>query len=354
MTYLGGHRIKWHVITVMILGIVPFGCSLPPEQDTYPERSVVSGRTNEAAAQLEKITFSLEFEPGMKTRYRVTTKAVTTMENQETAVKDNTSTSSFHKLSESSEVVFAQEILGPVPEDPNTAIALVTIEQVSYNRTSPGQPDLIFNSQESTDQNSPFAKLIGQTYTIEIGPEGYVPGIFNLRPARVAVRGPSMAHAAALDLVDPSTIFLRHGFFSLPGPDIGSLSIGDRWRGVQQFTLKAPGTNIGRLGTYRFDKIYQLESVKRRQVGAIAVVVFMGLPRPSRIPDGRLVSVPFLSYSYVGGGEFNLDEGRVESYLEQLEVRMPLPETKSPTVEDPEDQIVITTRFCQVKRLDLD
>jgi hypothetical protein len=269
-------------------------------------------------------------------------------------VTNNTSTDTFPKVSESSEVVFTQEILGPVPEDPNTAMALVTIEQVSYNRTSPGQPDLIFDSQESADQNSPFVKLVGQTYTIEISPEGYVPGIFNLRPARVAVRGPSMAHTVALELVDPSTIFLRHGFFNLPGPDIGSLSIGDRWRGVQQFNLKVPGTNMGPLGTYRFDKIYQLESVERRQMGAMAVVVFVGSPRSKRTTDGRLVGAPFLSCSYVGGGEFNLDAGRIESYLEQLEVRMPMPETGSPTVENPEDQIVIITRFCQVKRLDLD
>ncbi|HUU20392.1 MAG TPA: hypothetical protein VMW72_24805 [Sedimentisphaerales bacterium] len=354
MTYLRGHRNRWHVLVGVILGIGLFGCSPLPKQSAGPEPTVVLAEPNKAAAQSEKITFSLEFEPGTKTRYRVTSEAVTAMENPETAFKDKASTTPFSKVSESSEVVFTQEILGPVPEDTNTVVALVTIEQVRYVRTSSRQPDLVFDNQESADQNSPFAKLISQTYTIEISPLGYVPGVFNLRTARLAVRGPTPAHAVALDLVSPPAIFARHGSFSLPGPDVGPLAVGGRWRGVQQVTLKAPGMDMDRLGTHRFEKIYQLESVEQRSVGAVAVVVFVGSPVPRRIPDSRLVDVPFLSCSYVGGGEFNLDVGLVENYLEQLEVRMPLTGTESPPLEGSEGRIVIATRFCRIQRLDLD
>jgi hypothetical protein len=250
-----------------------------------------------------------------------------------------------------SEVVFTQEILGPLPEDVNTAVALITINQVKYIRTSPGQPDLIFTNQEPEDQNNPFARLIGQTYTIEIDPLGYVPGVFNLRPARLAVRGPTESHAAALDLVSPPAIFPRHGFFSLPGPDAGSLAVGDRWRGVQQYTLKAPGTNMDPLGTHRFEKIYQLQNVRRQPAGTIAEVAFEGSPIPRRNQDGQPADIPFLSCSYTGGGEFNLDAGRIEGYLEHLEVRMPLPQTESPPAD--EGSIIIATRSCWVQRLDL-
>jgi len=90
----------------MILGIVLFGCSSPPGQGTDPEPPAIPAEPNEAAFQSEKITFSLEFEPGTKTRYRVITEAVTAMESQETAVKDSTSTAPYPKVSESSEVVF--------------------------------------------------------------------------------------------------------------------------------------------------------------------------------------------------------------------------------------------------------
>ncbi len=354
MTYLRVHRNRWYVVVGMILGIGLFGCSPPPGQDMDSEPPAIPAEPNEAAAQSDKITFSLDFEPGTKTRYRVSTETVTAMESLENAIKNNASTAPLPKVSESSEVIFTQEILGPVSENTNTVIALVTIEHVGYNLTSPGQPDLLFDSQKSTDQNSPFAKLIGQTYTIEVSPLGYVPGVFNLHPARLAVRGPTPAHAAALDLVSPSAIFSRHGFFSLPGPDVGSLSVGGRWLGVQQLTLMTSGTGIYRLGTHRFDKVYQLESLEQRQVGTVAVVVFVGSPRSKRSPDGRLTDVPFLSSSYVGGGEFNLDAGRVEDYLEQLEVRMLLPGTGSPPAEDAEGRIVIATRFCRIKRLDLD
>ena len=354
MTFLRAQRKRKYVIIVMILGILLFGCSPPPEQDTGPETLAISAEPNEAGAQSDKITFSLEFEPGTKTRYRVTTETIMALESLENASKNNTSTTPLPKVSESSEVIFTQEILGPVSETTNTVIALVTIEHVGYNLTSPGQSDLLFNSQKTTDQNSPFTKLIGQTYTIEVSPLGYVPGIFNLHPARLAVRGPTPAHAAALELVSPPAIFSRHGFFSVPGPDVGLLSVGGRWRGVQQLTLITSGTDIYRLGTHRFDKIYQLESLEQRQMGTVGAVVFVGSPRSRRTSDGRFIEVPFLSCSYAGGGEFNIDAGRVESYFEQLEVRMPLPETGSLPTEDTEDRIVIATRFCRVQRLDLD
>ena len=354
MTYLIYHRNRWHVLVAMFLAIGLFGCSPLPRQGAGPEPPAVPAEPNEAAAQSEKITLSLDFEAGTKTRYQVTTEAVTAMESPKTAVQDNASTAPYPKLSESSEVVFTQEILGPLPEDTNTVVALITIDQVKYMRKSTGQPDLAFDSQESADQNSPFAKLIGQTYTIEISPLGYVPGIFNLRPARLAVRGPTPAHAAALEMVSPQAIFPRHGFFSLPGPDVGSLAVGDRWRGMQQYTLRAPGMDMNRLGTHRFEKIYRLQRVKQQPMGTVAEVVFEGSPLPKRTQDGRPAEVPFLSCSYLGGGEFNLNAGRVEGYMEYLEVRMPLPETGMPSDKDTEGRIVVATRSCWVQRLDLD
>jgi len=354
MAYLRDHRNRWHVLLAMILAIGPFGCSPLSRQDASRELPAVPGEPNEAASQSEKITLSLDFEAGTKTRYQVTTETVTAIEGPKTAIQGNASTAPFPKVSESSEVVFTQEILGPLPEDANTVVALITIDQVKYMRRSTGQPDLAFDSQEHADKNSPFARLIGQTYTIEISPLGYVPGVFNLRPARLAVRGPTPAHAAALDLVSPPAIFPRHGFFSLPGPDVGSLTVGDRWRGVQQYTLRAPGMDMDRLGTHRFEKIYRLESVKQQPVGTVAEVVFEGAPIPKRTQDGRPAEVPFLSCSYAGGGEFNLDAGRVEGYMEHLEVRLPLPGAGSSPAEGPENHIVIATRYCWVQRLDLD
>lgn len=352
MAYPGDHRNRWYVLLAMILAIGPFGCSLLPTQEASPEPRVVPAEPNEAAALSEKITLSLNFEVGTKTRYQVTTEAVTAIENPQTAVQGNASTAILPKVSELSEVVFTQEILGKLPEDANTIVALIKIDKVKYIRTSPGQPDLVFDSKKPANQNSPFAKLIGQTYTIEFNPLGYVPGIFNLRPVRLAVRGPTEAHAAALELVSPPTIFPRHGFISLPGPDVRSLAIGDQWRGVQQYTLRAPGTNMDRMGTHRFEKIYRLVSVKQQLAGTVAEVFFEGSPIPRRTQDGRIADVPFLSCSYAGGGEFNLDAGRLEGYLEHLEVRMPLPETESAPSE--EGSIIIVKRSCWVQRLDLD
>jgi len=352
MAYPGDHRNSWYLLLVMILTIGPFGCSPPPLQNASPELPAVSAEPNEATNLSEKIPLSLNFKAGTKSRYLVTTETVMAMENPKTAIQGNASIATLPKVSELSEVVFTQEILGTLPEDANTVVALVTIDKVKYVRTSPEQPDLVFDSKKSTDQNSPFAKLIGQTYTIEINPLGYVPGVFNLRPARLAVRGPTPAHAAALELVSPPAIFPRHGFFSLPGPDTGPLTVGDRWRGLQQYTLRAPGTNMNRLGTHRFEKIYQLQSVKQQPVGTVAEVVFGGSPIPRKTQDGQPAEIPFLSCSYAGGGEFNLDAGRIEGYMEHLEVRMPLPETEPPPAD--EGSIVIATRSCWVQRLDLD
>jgi hypothetical protein len=354
MTYLRDHRNQWHVPVAMLLAIGLFGCSSLPMQGEVSKSPVIPGEPTETVAPSENITLSLKLEPGTKNRYRVTTEAVTATEGPETAVQENAPAVHFPKVSELSEVTFTQEILGTLPEDTNIVVALITIDKVRYMRMSPGQPDLVFDSQEPEDQNSPFAKLIGQIYTIEINPLGYVPGVFDLRPARLAVRGPTPAHAAALDLVSPSTIFLRHGYFSLPGPDVRSLAVGDRWRGVQQFTLKTPGTGMDRLGTHRFEKMYRLENVEQRPEGNVAMVVFKGSPISRRTTNGLSVEVPFLSCYYVGVGEFNLDEGRIEDYSEHLELRIPLPGTESMPAENPEGRVVTATRYCWVQRLDLD
>ena len=353
MTHLRDHCYQLLAVVGTILAFGLFGCSPLPRQSRDPEPTVVPTESNKAVAQLEKITLSMELKSGIKTRYQVTTEIVMAIEGSEAAVEDDASTAIFQKVSELSEVIFTQEILGPTPEDANSAIALITIDQVRYKRASTRQPNLAFDSREPADYNSPFAGLIGQTYTIEINPLCYVTGVFNLRPVRVAVRGPTPAHAAALDLVSPPSLFLRHGYFNLPGPDIGSLAVGDQWRGMQQYTLKVPGTNIG-LGTHRFDKIYHLESVEQRPVGAVAVSVFTGSYMPRRNPDGRLAEDPFLSCSYSGGGEFNLDAGWVENYLENLEMCMPLAGTESPPIEDSKGRVIIATRYCSVLRLDLD
>ncbi len=353
MIYLRDHGNRRHVLAAMFLVIGLFGCSPLPRQGAGPEPPAAPAEPNEAAAQSGTVILSLKFEPGTKTRYRVSTEAVTAIEGPETAVRDNASTSPLPDVSELSEVVFTQEILGPAPGDANAVVALVTIDEVRYLRTCPGRPDLAFDSRKATDPNSPFARLIGPAYMIEISPLGYVPAAFNLRPVRVAVRGETPAHAAALDLVSPPAIFPRHGFFSLPGPDVGPVVVSGQWRGVQQLTLRAPGTDLGPLGTHRFKRIYRLQRVEQRPVGAVAVVEFEGSPIPRTTPDGRPAESPFLSCSYVGGGEFNLDAGRVERYMEHLELRMPLPVAGSPPSGDPDGRIVVATRCCWVQRLGL-
>ena len=354
MKYLRDHRNQWHILVAIFLAIGLLGCSPSPNQSVGLEPLTVSAEPNEAAAQSERIALSLKFEPGAKARYQVTTEVVMAIEVPEAAVEDNASAAQFPKVTELSEVVFTQEILGPLPEETNMVVALVTIDQVKYISRSSGRADIVFDSQKPADQNSPFAELLGQSYTIEINPLGYVPGVFNLRPVRLAVRGPTPSHTAALDLVSPSTIFLRHGYFSLPGFDVGPMAVGDRWRGVQQITLKVPGKDMYHLGTHRFDKIYRLESVKQQPEGNVAVVVFEGSPISWRTSEGLPEEIPFLSCSYVGGGEFNLDTGRVEGYLEHLAVRMPLPGTISSPTEVPEGHIIIATRYCWVQRLDFD
>ena len=354
MTYLRDHPTWWHVLVGLNVAIVLFGCSPSPRQGARPEPQAVPAEPEEIAARSERITLFLEFRPGTKTRYRVTTEAVTIMEDVEVAIGGNFSPAPLARISEAIEVVFTREILEPASKDPNTVAALITIDQVKYSRKSPEQADLVFDSREPAHRGSPFARLIGQTYTIEIHPLGYVPGIFNLNTVRLAVRGSSPAHAAALDLVSPPAIFQRHGFFSLPGPDVGSLAAGGRWRGVQQVTFKTLGAGMDRLGTHRFEKIYRLESVEQRPGGAVAVVAFTGSPIPRRPTDGRLSEIPFLSCSYVGGGEFNLDAGRVEDYVEHLEARIPLPRTGSSRGENSEGSIVIATRSLRAQRLELE
>jgi hypothetical protein len=345
-------RNQWTILLGTALTVGLFGCSSSPEQDTYPAALKVAAEPIQTVDPSEKITFSLAITPGIKSRYQAITETVWTIEAPETATQDSGSTASLPTVSESSIVNFTQEILGPAPGDPRAAAALVTIDQATYTRKLPGQADLTYDSRETTNPDNPFANLIGKTYTIEISPLGYVSGVFNLSEAQQAVRGSTPAHDAALDLLSPALIFARHGAFSLPGADIGSVIIGDRWRGVQQFTLKAPVAGVEGLGTHRFDKIYRLERVVKRPDGTVAIVAFEGALRPGRRQKSPRPEIPILSYSYAGGGQFNVDARRVEAYVDYLEVRLALSGNSMLPTKGTQGDTVRVTRHFQTQRLD--
>jgi len=343
MTRYKDQRIVWTLLLGMVLTSGLFGCSAPPKQDTTPTPLKVAAEPNQTVDLPEKITFSLALTPGTKSRYQAITETTWTLEGPVPPT-----------ASESSELVFSQEILAPNTEDPHAAVALVTIEQATYARKLPGQADLSCNSRDMTHPDNPFAQLIGKTYAIEISPLGYASGVFNLSAARQAVRGSTPAHDAALDLLSPARIFARHGSFSLPGADLGPVAPGGRWRGAQQFTLKAPLPGRERLGTRRFDKIYRLERAARRTDGTVAVVTFAGTLRPSRREGASQSDDPILSYAYTGGGEFNVGAGRVEAYADFLEARLSLAQNSLPPTTGAHGSVVLMKRHFQMQRLDQD
>jgi hypothetical protein len=337
--------------SVALLSIVALlGCSSAPEPQAGPDTPEIDPKPNKIADPRETVTFSLALRPGTKTRYSVSTEAMTAVGPRDYGAGEDASAGAPPKVFEACEVVFTQEVLGPVPDDVNAVVALVTIEEVRYSRTSAGQPDLAFDSGGSVDQESPFAGLIGKAYTIEINRLGYVTGVFNLRPVRTAVRGSTPAHQAALKLVSPPAIFARHGYFTVPGPDVGPVAQGGRWRGVRQFTLDAPGIDFGALRIHRFEKLYRLERVERRTAGAFAIVRFTASPMPRRTAAGR-IEVPYLSWSYTGRAGFDLEAGWVRAYREHLEVQIPLASPAVSARATPDGPSLIATRTLNVRRL---
>jgi hypothetical protein len=139
------------------------------------------------------------------------------------------------------------------------ATALITIKDLKVDYTNKNESQLSFDSQNEADKNTPMAKLLGQSYTIQISPTGQVK-LLDAKDALAAVTS-SFEKNIARGILDPKAVTKRHQIAAIPEDSTGALSVNDSWSKV----VPSPP---GLLAPKSYNKTYTLTAID----GSIATI----------------------------------------------------------------------------------
>ncbi len=148
------------------------------------------------------------------------------------------------------EMDFTQTIQS-VDADGN-ATAQITINNLKIDIINKNESQLSFDSRNESDQNTPMAKLLGQSYTIEISPGGQV----KVLDAKSAIAAVTSAYEKKIvkSLLDPEAIAGRHQVVALPADLVSKMSVEDTWSKV----VPSPP---GLLAPKSYEKTYTLTAI---------------------------------------------------------------------------------------------
>jgi hypothetical protein len=189
---------------------------------------------------------SLKFSPDGATAYKATTE-VTKLFRFEQPNLDKL------KEEETKTLVkmgFTQTIQS-VDADGN-ATAQITINDLKVDIVNKNESRLSFDSQNEKDKNAPLAKLLKQSYTIEISPTGRVTPV-DTKDALAAVTS-AYEKKIVKGLFDAESVANRHQVAALPKEMTDELSVEDTW---SEIVASPPGL----LAPKSYEKTYTLAAV---------------------------------------------------------------------------------------------
>ena len=295
-------------------------------------------------------TFALKFTPGDSANYKLI------MENEDSvAFEGSIAESSRFKSGGNctkTEMTFNRQIQSV--DNNSNAVVKITVRDLKYSSVRDGNTLLDFDSAKEKDRDNPFAKLIGQSYTIEIAPDGQVKRVIDTEQALAAVRGSEPANKAASRLLTPDTIEKIHGTLVLPEAGKGRLQPGQSWSNVKAFDYRM-------LGSGSYEKIYTVKEIKKQGDQRIAVVQMNAVPSSADANDlrkeraTRAFSDMFdTTQTYTGRLELDLNSGKVQKYSEKLQSQwlMVDPEAEQKGDEEPSAVKMGVVRSYSLERAD--
>jgi hypothetical protein len=298
----------------------------------------------------EAATFAFKFTPGDSTDYKLI------MESEDSVAFEGPITEDprFKGGCNSTkiEMNFSQQIQSV--DDNGNALAKITIRDVKYLFERDEEPVQDFDSAAEKEQDSPFAKLVGQSYTIEIAPDGRVKRVVDVKQARAAVKGSKPANKAALRLLAPDSIKKFHGTLVLPQAGMGRLRPGQSWSAAEVFDYRM-------LGTMSYERVYTVKEIKKQDGRQIAVVQMDALPSSGQAEDLRKEQATHAfsdmfdtTQTYTGQLELDLSSGKVQKYSEELQSQwlMVDPQAKRKGSEEPDAIIMSVVRSYNLERVD--
>jgi len=295
--------------------------------------------------QDESIKLALKFTPAESTTYRVvleTGKRVQ-WEGQAPRPKGFKGGHSSNKM----EMTFSQRI-EKVGEQGN-AVARITIEGLKYATTIIDKSVLDFDSTKEKDESHLLNKLIGQNYTIEITPSGQVSRVVDANDALAAVSG----NETAVALLSAQAIKQRHTIPALPATGENQLQSGDNWSNIKSVSFDM-------MGAKSFERIYTLGRIEDAAGHRIAIVKMEAVPSAEKAKESHKEQAATDSFSsmfdntedYMGELKFDLTEGKVTQYNENLVVRWLIVNPNPKDDEPPAALRMTATRLFNIERMD--
>jgi hypothetical protein len=322
--------------------ILSAGCTPPPEDTTKlqvpPEEEkpkvveeeekpkvveekekpkVVEEKEKPKVVEEEKpaIELELKYTPQDSTTYNYTAEAQRGIKwegplSKETAFQGGTTSSRV-------EMTFTQQIQST--DEKGNAVAKITIKSLKHLSIIRDNPAMDFDSSREKDQNNALAKLIGQSYTIEITPAGRVTKVIDANQALEAVKGTSPATKTALAMLTDDAITERHTIPAMPAKDKNKLRIGDNWNSLKSFSF-------GLMGSKTYQRIYTLKDVTDKDNRRIALVEMKADPTTEMAEKlhkekaiGDFSKMFENTETYTGRLEVDLTAGKIEKCIETLE-----------------------------------
>ncbi len=307
---------------VIVAGICCFvfvlGCAREAQQPVGP-----AARPKERVSEAAKpkppapgsVKIALKPTPGEETIYKITTQARRSINWQGPVPQKDAFAESFND--EQAEMVVTQRIQRV---DANgRVVAQITIDSLKYLSIIKSQPSIDFDGSRQADANSPLAKLIGQSYTIEFGPDNYIASVSDLSAGRALMSGRTVADRAGLNILSGEAITERHATLPLPQAGQEQLMPGDKWNKIKTFSF-------GLMGLKSYEKIYTLKEIRDAAGHRIAVIDMNAIPS-SEVESkyrGQQAGTNFpkmfdTNDIYTGGGEVDLTAGRIDNFRENLQ-----------------------------------
>lgn len=283
---------------------------------------------------------SLRFSPDRSTAYKATTETVKLFRFDQ----PNLGKLKEEQNKERVEMGFTQTIQS-VDANGN-ATAKITIDELKIDIITKNEPQFSFDSQNEKYKNAPMAKLLGQSYTIEIAPDGQVKAL-DTKAAIAAVKS-GYEKKLVNTMLDPKAIADRHQAV-LPKDQKGKLTVDSTWSTV----VPSPP---GMFAPKSYEKTYTLTAVD----GTVAKVQMVGTESAEPAEDVQQSMVnPFAKMfdnvdDYTGTLTIDLATGEVldsEETLVSTSLMQEMPRNGNPD-KGPDTLTMKFTHRIQLERLD--
>lgn len=297
------------------------------------------------------IELALKYTPQDSTTYKYTAEAQRGIKwegpvSKEDAFQGGTTSSRV-------ELTFTQQIQST--DEKGNAVAKITITALKHLSIIRDNPALDFDSSREKDKNNALAKLIGQSYTIEINPAGRATKVIDANQAQEAVKGTSPATKTAVAMLTPITIIERHTIPAMPAKNKNKLRKGDNWTSLKSFSF-------GLMGSKVYQRIYTLKDVTEKDNRRIALVEMKANPTTEMAEKlhkekdiGDFSKMFENTETYTGRLEVDLTAGKVEKCLEKLESEWIAVEPMAGEKDEEKEPAVLTmiaNRFYSLEKID--